>query len=100
MSEQQELFTNEPETISLMDVFAMGVDYGQLLMEEERDNEDLYDAFQGMIISNKYSMSSAIAPRRQPHSDKWRAAKLKSKRDLIDLVGRLASGEKFELKPY
>ena len=61
--------------VDIFDIFCMGVDYGQLLMEEERDSEDLADAFQGAIISDKYSMPSAIAPRRQPHSEEWRAAK-------------------------
>ena len=29
------------ENVTPFDIFCWGVDYGQLLMEEERDNEDL-----------------------------------------------------------
>jgi hypothetical protein len=32
--------------IDLFDIFCMGVDYGLLLAEEERDSEDISDAFQ------------------------------------------------------
>ena len=72
--------------IDLFEIFCWGIDYGQLLSEEERDNEDLFDAFQGHIISNKYSMPSAPAPRRQPRSEKWREAKKKSYADFIDFL--------------
>ena len=69
--------------LSLIDIdpfviFEWGVDYGQLLMEEERDSEEWADAFQGAIILNKYCMPSQIAPRRQPHSEAWRNAKKES----------------------
>ena len=78
--------------IDIFDVFCMGIDYGQLLMEEERDGEDMADAFQGMIISDKYSSPSAIAPRRQPHSKKWRDAKKKSLYKFMSLNNKLTGG--------
>ncbi|MFV0501703.1 MAG: hypothetical protein ACK5MH_08965 [Bacteroidales bacterium] len=74
--------------IDIFDIFCMGVDYGQLLMEQERDSEDWADAFQGCIISDKYSMPSQIAPRRQPHSDKWREAKLNSYKKFLDIIAQ------------
>lgn len=74
----------------IIEIFKMGIDYGQLMMEEERDSEDFNDAFQGMIISNKYSMPSQVAPRRKPHSERWRNAKRESvnkfKELLINLI--------------
>lgn len=72
--------------IDIFDVFCMGVDYGQLLMEQERDNEDLFDAFQGHLISRKYSMPSQPAPRRQPHSENWRKAKKESYLKFMELM--------------
>ena len=64
--------------VDLFEIFSLGVDYGQLIMEEERDSEDSFDAFQSHLIDKKYSMPSNIAPRRQPHSEKWREVKRKS----------------------
>lgn len=71
----------------LLDLFKMGVDYGQLLMEQERDNEDWSDAFQGYIIDVKFSMPANIAPRRQPHSNEWRQAKLDSLYKAMNIIG-------------
>lgn len=59
----------------LFEIFSWGVDYGQFTMEEEREQEEWADAFQGVIIDNKYSMPSQPAPRRQLHSAKWLNAK-------------------------
>lgn len=71
----------------LLEIFKLGVDYGQLLMEEERDSEDLADAFQGHIVDSIYSMPSQQAPRRQPHSDAWRKAKIESKNKALAIIG-------------
>jgi hypothetical protein len=72
--------------IDLFNIFCLGVDYGQLLMEEERDSEDWYDAFQGHLVSEKYGMPSQIAQRRQPHSEEWRNAKRKSKEKFFEIL--------------
>lgn len=66
-------------------IFCWGVDYGQLLMEEERDGEEFADAFQGMIISEKYNSPAQISPRRQSHSEKWRNAKRNSYKEFLEL---------------
>lgn len=71
--------------IDIFEVFCFGVDYGQLLCEQERDSEDVADAFQGAVISQKYAMPSQIAPRRQPHSEQWRNAKKESYFKFIEL---------------
>lgn len=85
--------------IDLMQIFKMGIDYGQLLMEQERDGEDFIDAFQGHIIDIKYSMPSAPVPRRQPHSDEWRRAKLDSLYHALDIIGQARqSNELISLK--
>lgn len=75
-------------SIDIFDVFCLGVDYGQLLMERERDGEDWADAFQGVIVDSKHCMPSQIAPRRQPHSEKWREAKLNSYKKFLELVAQ------------
>lgn len=61
--------------IQIFEIFSWGVDYGQLTMEEEREQEEWADAFQGHIIDKKFSMPSVPAPRRQLHSDEWFNAK-------------------------
>lgn len=83
--------------INLFEIFTWGVDYGQLLMEDERDNEDLYDAFQGSIVDRKYGAPAEIAQRRQPHSDKWRYAKKKSYMDFMNLLAD-TKGKTVEIK--
>ena len=82
--------------IDIFDIFCMGIGYGQLLMEEERDSEDFLDAFQGKIISDKYSTPSAIAPRRQPHSEKWRAAKRQSLNKVFQLIQEFESAKRID----
>jgi hypothetical protein len=77
----------------LYDVFFFGCDYGLLKAEEERDMEDWGDAFQGYIIDCKYGMPSQIAPRRQPHSDKWREAKRESYRQFKQLITNILNGD-------
>ncbi len=72
---------------NLLEIFKLGVDYGQLLMEEERDSEDWADAFQGYIIDSIYSMPANIAPRRQPHSDEWRQARKDSLYKAMEIIG-------------
>jgi len=62
----------------LLDIFCLGVDYGQLIMEEERDSEDLFTGFLGHCFDKKYSMPMSQNERRQPHSKKWREAKKNS----------------------
>lgn len=74
--------------INLLELFKMGVDYGQLLAEQERDNEDITDAFQGVIIDEKYCMPANTPPRRLPHSDKWRKAKAESLYKALEIIGK------------
>ena len=70
----------------LFDIFSWGIDYGQLTMEEEREQEELADAFQGVIIDAKYSLPSQPAPRRQVHTEKWFNAKRKSITKFLDFM--------------
>lgn len=70
------------------DIFSWGIDYGQLLMEEERDTEDLADAFHGAIFARKMCMPAQPIERRQPHSKEWRAAKRESLNKFMEFMAR------------
>lgn len=70
----------------LFAIFCLGVDYGQLIMEEERDNEDIFDGFQGYLVDRKYGTPFQVAPRRQPHSEKWREAKRESYKKFLEII--------------
>jgi hypothetical protein len=74
------------EKVDLSEVFYWGVGYGQLLMEEERDMEDLADGFQGYLIDQKYCMAAAPAPRRLPKSEEWRESMRKGYRQFLTLL--------------
>lgn len=63
----------------------MGVDYGQLIMEEERDGEDTFTAFLGHCFDKKYSMPMAQNERRKPHSEEWREAKRNSVKKFFEI---------------
>jgi hypothetical protein len=68
------------------EIYYLGAEFGQLLMEEERLSEELGDAVQGVIIAQKYSMPSAQPPRRQLHSDKWFDTKKQAKKKFLEIV--------------
>jgi len=81
-------------TDALLKAFEYGIDYGLLLAEQERDSEDLTDAFLCGIYSRKMCQPSPIAKRRQPRSAKWRAAKGDSVKNFIALFAGVAQNAK------
>jgi hypothetical protein len=58
----------------LFDIYFWGMADGQLLMEEERESEELFDAAVCAYSGRKFGVPSAPARRRQVHSEKWFAA--------------------------
>jgi hypothetical protein len=72
----------------LTDAFLLGVDYGLLLAEEERDSEDMFDAFLCGCTARKMNAPSAPARRREPHSAKWREEKKAALVRFAELFGR------------
>jgi hypothetical protein len=70
---------------TIWDVFWWGVDYGQLLMEEERETEELFDAAVGYIGTRKYNKPSHPVRRRQLHSEKWFNAKRSGYEKFLDI---------------
>jgi len=76
-------------TISeLYDVYFWGMAHGQLLMEQERESEELFDAVVCYHSSRKYNVPSAPARRRQTHSDKWFEAMNKDVRSFKDFIAK------------
>lgn len=78
----------DERTTSLIKAFEYGIDYGLLIAEQERDSEDLFDAFQCGEASRRYNVPSAPAPRRQAHSEEWRKAKCGALAKFIELVAK------------
>ncbi len=76
------------------DVFSWGVDYGQFLMEQERDGEYAADVLGCWAYSQKYCMPSAPVERRQPHSQKWREIKGAGIVNYVKLLAALINNER------
>jgi hypothetical protein len=72
-------------------VFWWGVEYGQLLMEEERKSEEMFDAAVCYQSGLKYGVPSSPIQRRQLHSDKWFAAKRKGYKNFLEYYALLHS---------
>jgi hypothetical protein len=72
--------------VLLWQVFELGVNHGQLIMEEERDAEDVADAFANYNACEKYLRPSMPIERRKPHSEEWRNAKKDSLQRFFDIV--------------
>jgi len=78
----------------LYQVYHWGAMEGQLLMEEERENEEIFDAFICVHSGKKYGVPSAPARRRQIHSEKWFAAMRKAKTEFNEFImGKITGGE-------
>lgn len=83
--------------IDIWEIFRMGVDYGQLIMEQERQGEGMFDAFMGTVFDEKYAMPMAQTQTRQVHSEKWFEAKEKSFDNFQKLYARLKGNDKFKV---
>lgn len=83
--------------IDLFDIFCYGVDYGQLLMEQERENEGFFDAFLGTVFDTKFSMPMAQTQTRQVHSEKWFNAKKESLKKFEELMIKLKGNTKIKI---
>ena len=64
-------------------IYFWGASEGQLLMEEERAGEEIFDAVVCYCASRKYNVPSTPVRRRQLHSEKWFAAMRKDKAEFI-----------------
>jgi acyl-CoA reductase-like NAD-dependent aldehyde dehydrogenase len=80
-------------TVTIDDLFKVyfwGMSEGQLLMEEERENEELFDAAVCAARSRKLCIPTVPARRRQVHSKKWFEAMQQARQEFRDFVKRKA----------
>ena len=78
--------------IDLFEIFCMGVDYGQLTMEEDFFDNNWADTMGIIVTDKKHSMNSQVI-QRQPRSEKWREAKRKSYKDFMDLLVKIKTSK-------
>lgn len=72
-----------------VEIYRMGVDHGQLMMEDERDSEDWSNAVRGLLFDNKFCMPLPIEVRRKPHSETWRKAKRASFDRFVEVLAQI-----------
>lgn len=83
----KEITLNQDDFINLLfDCYTSWVSYWQLLMEEERESEELFDAFNWSVFAKKFYMPTYPVERRQLHSEKWFEVKRKEAKDFYELV--------------
>jgi hypothetical protein len=74
-------------TISdLYEVYFWGMSEGQLLMEEERESEELFDAAICSVGARKLCIPTVPTQRRQIHSEKWFEAMRKAKQEFREFI--------------
>lgn len=84
--------------IDLFDIFCLGVDHGQLTMEEDFFDNNWADTMGIIVTDRKHSMNSQII-QRQPRSEKWKDSKRKSYKVFVDLLAKVyASKELVNIK--
>lgn len=73
IEEYNKCFSTECKTISgiLTDVFNMGMAYGLLKAEEERESEAAFDGAICYLTDEKFQSPSIPAKKRQPHQKEW-----------------------------
>lgn len=78
------------DAVTALRIFNYGVDYGQLLMERERESEEWADGFNCCLVARKTAMPAMPIERRRCHSEKWITAKKKSFEKFQDLILKIA----------
>ena len=73
IEEYNKCFSTECKTISgiLTDVFNMGMTYGLLKAEEERESEANFDGAICCLTDEKFQSPSIPTKKRQPHGKEW-----------------------------
>jgi acyl-CoA reductase-like NAD-dependent aldehyde dehydrogenase len=70
----------------LYKVYFWGMAEGQLLMEEERDSEEWFDAAVCAAGSRKFCIPTTSVQRRQVHSEKWFETMRKAKKEFNEFI--------------
>ena len=73
IEEYNKCFDCECKTISgiLSDIFNMGMTYGLLKAEEERESEANFDGAICYLTDEKFQSPSVTTKKRQPHNKEW-----------------------------
>jgi hypothetical protein len=67
-------------------IYFWGMSEGQLLMEEERDSEETFDAALCAIGSRKYGLPTIPVRRRQVYNEEWFEEMRKRKVEFAEFV--------------
>lgn len=81
--------SNDSVKINLLDVFSWGVDYGQLTMEREREQELVAAGLLGAVYSARTAMPLTSYETRQLRSARWFEAKQASYSHFLKLISEL-----------
>ena len=73
-------------------IYYWGVSEGQIIMEEERASEEIFDAMVCAHASRIFNVPSAPLQRRQLHSEKWFNAMRKDKAEFQDFIRQKIGG--------
>jgi hypothetical protein len=76
------------------EIFNLGVDYGQLIMEQERMSEEFFDAGVCYHTARKFGVPSSPYERRRVHSEKWINVKKQSYDNFLKLLVEIAKEKK------
>ena len=73
IEEYNKCFSTECKSIGgiLADAFNMGMTYGLLKAEEERESESNFDSAVCYLTDEKFQSPSIPAKKRQPHGKEW-----------------------------
>lgn len=83
----KEIIISEKNFLLLMlECYSSWVSYGQLTMEEEREQEELFNALNWSVFAKKFAMPANPVERRQLHSEKWFECKRKEAKDIYNLM--------------
>jgi len=73
----------------LFECYTSWISYWQLISEEERESEEMFDWFMWVVWDQKYSMPIHPTERRMLHSDRWFEVKRKEAKDIYKIIKEL-----------
>lgn len=79
-------FTKDELLDLMLECYSSWISYWQLIMEQEREQEELFDAFNWSFKSKKFAMPSYPIERRQLYSENWFNVKTKESKNIYTLI--------------
>ena len=81
---------DKKELMKLMfDCYKAWISKWEIISEEARENEEMFDAFIWSVFAKKFCMPSTTVERRQLHSEKWFEVRTKEARRFFDLLEKV-----------